>query len=493
MRAEFRSALAAARLHDDPDGRISVIKQAVANEVSSVDPTATPRFTEYFNHSIAPDIVLRWPNEEKERLVYVRPTGNANWLLNEMRFVSPQHPLVFSLEDLDTVSKDGASESAWQTLDNEASATNTWITDSSGTEAMASVRKQSIVLGVLSQALVRGGRGVAGGREVRKLTEDTERGFRGVSRLSVSATRSAVAAIEGHLDEEQSGRLTRLLRALWESHQGDSARFPQTLTVGNLTADDLTYLLATNPEGSADFWRSLGRAIDTELLARTHVEDPSTSLQALILASLDVLQAKGIRLIDEAWRLDEKADTLRWIIARGCLALRGLNWTAYVAAQKKDELPPSAKFPVPDLKTLRARAAGSNVPIIQVQFGRDERAVIYKSKDGRDVLGDPELGPAIKDLRVTDIDEAVAALPSGGNVEIDFSVRSGTGVTSSMFPLGTLMRSVLPLLADFTSEEQSDLRRVLQGEFERSALFEITPAGNEEGPETSAGDSPKED
>ena len=37
------------------------------------------RFTEYFNHSIAPDIVLQWPNEHCERLLFVRrrrtPTG----------------------------------------------------------------------------------------------------------------------------------------------------------------------------------------------------------------------------------------------------------------------------------------------------------------------------------------------------------------------------------------------------------------------------------
>ena len=64
-------------------------------------------------------------------------------------------------------------------------------------------------------------------------------GFQGAPRLSVDATRSSVTAIEGHLDEEQSGRLTRLLRALWEAHHGVPARFPQTSTIGRLTEDDL--------------------------------------------------------------------------------------------------------------------------------------------------------------------------------------------------------------------------------------------------------------
>lgn len=66
MRAQLREALAAARDHDNPFDQIRIIKQAVTREVRALDPTISPRFTEYFNHSIAPDIVLRWPNEDRE-------------------------------------------------------------------------------------------------------------------------------------------------------------------------------------------------------------------------------------------------------------------------------------------------------------------------------------------------------------------------------------------------------------------------------------------
>lgn len=101
MRAELQEALASAREHDDLDNQIRIIKEAVTREVRALDPTVSPRFTEYFNHSIAPDIVLKWPTDDRERLLFVRPTGNVSWLLNEMRFLSPHHPLVFTLEDLE--------------------------------------------------------------------------------------------------------------------------------------------------------------------------------------------------------------------------------------------------------------------------------------------------------------------------------------------------------------------------------------------------------
>lgn len=156
MRAEFRQALAAAREYDDAPGRIRVIKQAVANEVRALDPTATPRFTEYFNNSIAPDIVLKWPSEAKERYLFVRSTGSPEWLLNDIRFLAAHRPLVFTLEDLETAPEAEDLQSARMSLDNAAHAAGTWITDPSGTEVMsgARTRAQSPPLDVLSQGLV---------------------------------------------------------------------------------------------------------------------------------------------------------------------------------------------------------------------------------------------------------------------------------------------------------------------------------------------------
>jgi hypothetical protein len=72
----------------------------------------------------------------------------------------------------------------------------------------------------------------------------------------------------------------------------------------------------------------IGRTVSTDLLAGVEVADPSPNLQALVSASLDLLLAKGVRLVDEPYRLSEPEDFPRWIVTRKSLALRGLNWTA---------------------------------------------------------------------------------------------------------------------------------------------------------------------
>lgn len=464
MRTEFQRALDTVADYDDPDSKISVIKQAVRREVVEADPTVDTHFTDYFNHSVAPDIVLRWPGEHKERLLFVRQTGNTDWLLNDLKFISTYQPLIFTLEGIDPTAGP-TDKNGRESLDEAAIAGGTWITDPSGTQAVSDMRAQSPVLGMLSQALVRGGRGVFNGAEIYNLADATEDGFEAAVSGSSSVTQSAVRAIEHHLDAEQSGRLTRVLRAVWEGHGGEAARFPATSSIGKLTADDLSYLLEITSNGTVEFWRRIGRSVSTELLGHAQADDPSANLQDLMSASLHTLQAKGMRLLHEPWRLGESEDFPRWVVSRGCLALRGLSWTAYVAARRAQELPiadESDKPALPDLAELRNRATGSQVRITEVKLANSHRSVTYTSTEGAEILGYDELSQIEAKLGDVRVDQATAAFPAGGIVEIDFPQRTAIGADSNTFLLGPLLGTALPLLSDFSPEDLADLRRLLE-------------------------------
>jgi len=458
MRPEFRRALEAAAQHDRPSGRIAVIKNAVKDEVSAVDPSVRVRFTDYFNHSVAPDLVLEWPHEDRKRPLFVR-SASAAWLLNDMRLIASHHPVIFTLEDLGTES----AATPRKSLQAAAATAGTWVTDSTGTEAIADVRARSPILGMLGQALVRGGRGVADAPEVRKLVNATQRGFAGAAKGAERPARSAVKAIEGHLDRDQAGRLTRLLRAVWEGHGADGASFPTTASLGTLTADDLSYLLSIPSDGSPDFWTKIGRAVSTELLASVRVDDPSPNLQALVSASLDRLEAKGVRLIDEPYELFEPDDYPRWIVTRNRLALRGQNWTAYLAARRTEEFPPTEDAELPDYPTITSRATANRTRISQVQIEGHDTAVTVESRQGEEVLGRDELNAIVERMGNAPLREAVAVLPDGRNVKVDFPQRTASGSGSVTFLLRPLLLFVLPLLSDFSAYELAGIQRVVRG------------------------------
>jgi hypothetical protein len=462
VRIEFQRAIEAAGEQREAADRVTAIKRAVTNEIRAADPSVSVTFTDYFNHSFAPDIVLRWPTENRERLLFVRPNPSERWLLNELKLVSSHRPLVFTLADLpqEGVSPEPSEER--KVLEKEARASDTWITDPSGMAAVSSVRAKEPSLGLLSQALVRGGRGVSGSEQITDLTDKTAAGFAGSSQLSEQLTRQAVEAIENSLDAEQSGRLTRVLRAVWEGNGGASSRFPKTLSVGQLTDDDLSYLLGAMSDAPTDFWRRIGATITTVQLGRLRIQDPSENLQALVLANLESLTAKGVRAIDEPLRLEESDQIPRWLVAKGCLALRGLNWTAYLAARRAEEMPPADDARAPDLTALKRRATEGRAPITQIQFGRDDRSVTYESKDGTDVLDDRGLQQVAGDLKITTVEKAVAALEGDRSIGIDFSQKTAIGPTSAVFPLGSLIRSVLPLVSDFEEDDLAMIRSALE-------------------------------
>jgi hypothetical protein len=464
MRTEFSRALAAADDQVLASGRIDVIKRAVTAEVRAADPAVSVRFTDYFNHSFAPDMVLRWPRENRERLLFVRPSASPSWLLDELALMAPHRPMVVTLEDLPLEAAAEArtpEATALARLDQAASAADTWVTDPSGLASISEVRTSQPVLGLLSQALMRGGRGVSDGPEIQSLASATATGFVAASELSETDTRSAVDAIEGHLDAEQAGRLTRVLRAVWEGHGGDVARFPTSAATGALTDDDLAYLLESVNEAPADFWRRIGRNVTTVQLGRLRVSDPSASLQALVAANLSTLQAKGVRLVNEPFQLGESEDVPRWLIGRGCLALRGPNWTAYLAARKAEELPPSDEVAAPTLIALKRRAVGARVAITQVEFGRGDRALTYESRERLDVLNDPELDRVAADVGAGDVYRVVVALENGGSAGVEFSTATALGPTNSTLPVSSLLRATFPLLSDLTLEEQRLLLPVL--------------------------------
>ncbi|HEY1617627.1 MAG TPA: hypothetical protein VGG25_08415 [Streptosporangiaceae bacterium] len=461
MRTEFRRAIEAAGEYQDAAGRITAIKRAVTSEIRAADPSVSVAFTDYFNNSLVPDMVLRWPTESRERLLYLRLNPSERWLLNGLNLVSSHSPLVFALDDLAAEAAPVSSARESSALQEEARASGTWITDPSGMAAVAAARTRGPSLGLLGQALVRGGRGVAGGEQVADLTEKTEAGFAGSASCSEQATRQAVEAIENNLDAEQSGRLTRLLRAVWEGHGGSSSRFPGAVSTGRLTDDDLSFLLAAITDAPADFWRRIGPAITTAQLGRLRIEDPSANLQSLVLANLGHLQARGVRVIDEPVRLSEPDDIPRWLVGKGCLALRGRNWTAYLAARRAEELPPADNARPPDLAALIGRAAGVRAPITQVQLGKDDRAVTYESKDGTGILDDPALRQVAAEFRAAAIEKASAALEGDRSIGIDFSQKTAIGPTSAVFPLGALVRSVLPLMLDCEDDELTALGSAL--------------------------------
>ena len=455
MRTEFASALAHAADQVSVEDKIESIKKAVHRELRLADPSVTARFTDYFNHLVVPDMVLRWPNQPEERLLFVRPSSDRAWLANDVATLAPQRPVIFTLDDLDGSSDEpGTEEDGAPELEDAAREANTWIADPSAVAVVGDGRHTSSIVGLLGQALVRGGRGVATAPSIGALTAATQVAFEKAQELEPTATAGGVLALEGSLQPQQAGRLTRVLKAVWEGHGGVGSQFPTVASTGPLTDDDLAYLLETLTDATADFWRRVGASVTTAQLGRVRISDPSDSLQAFVEGNVDRLLAKGLRAAQQQVRLGESEDFPRWLIDRGCLAIRGLEWIAHFAARKAEELPPAEEGLAISLETLKARAEVARGTVTRLEFGKGDRAVSYESKERRGVLEDEDLARLAMDVPGLSVERASVALLGGGTANVEFASRTALGPTNSMLALSVLVGTILPFVASLSEDER---------------------------------------
>jgi len=95
VRASVAAALSAAR----PEDVIAGVKTAVADELGRLDPAVKIKFTDYFNHSFIPDMLIEWSDlgRRRERRVYLRSSIGATVANEDVESLAPLDPVMVGL------------------------------------------------------------------------------------------------------------------------------------------------------------------------------------------------------------------------------------------------------------------------------------------------------------------------------------------------------------------------------------------------------------
>ena len=68
-RADVRSEISLALNQPAPENIIEGVKRAVARQVEALNPHATITYTNYFNHTSVPDMIVKWGSESRPLFV----------------------------------------------------------------------------------------------------------------------------------------------------------------------------------------------------------------------------------------------------------------------------------------------------------------------------------------------------------------------------------------------------------------------------------------
>jgi hypothetical protein len=439
----IRQAAQASRFDD----RATALKQAVADSITRIDRTAEPHFTEHFNHTWVPDIVLEWPREKRSRYVYLRSALLPSWWKEDLRDLDQRQAMMVTVDGADI--NDQMPEVAQA---REASlGANTWITNAGGLgtlDAMTTGRQITAPTKLVSSALLKGGRGLAGSHEVEDLIARADMTFHHASTLDGAGTRTGLATFDANLNTEQSGRFSRVLRAIWEGNGGDGIQFPAGRTLGPLTAEDLQYLVDTLDRADEVFWRNVGRHLSTAQLASLSVDTTGRSFQLLVGSNLDRLTAKALGVfVSGGFELEDP----QWGLADGHLTLSVEGYVFVFAAQRRDELVAREQGEPVALSDLRQRLERADAVAEQVDLiRRDQASAKFEVGESGDLLSDERLAEAVTAFGSDRVRSVGLRIPGSGSVNVDMIHQIATAPTSSLHPIDRLVRAVVPLFAGNT-------------------------------------------
>lgn len=441
MSSELAERIRASFATHDPADAVDNVKTAVADYLRRTDPAVTVHRTDYFNHTFAPDFVLAWPRDNIARYVYLRTNSDPIWLKDDLENIGDRHPLMMTLSATE-------HNGPMQEVAASARQRDTLITEPGTLEALTLAKNdRREAAGLLGSALLQGGRGVMSEATVGSAVETTADGFEAAESVSQEPTRRAAVLLKEILDDRQSDRLTRVLRWVWEGHGGAPSDFPGATDIAaQVTGADLRYILDSAESDDEVFWRRIGRNLTLELLTRIPGNNMPTSFQHLVNANASILIAKAVRVARTDAVMGDQDIVFEWFLSKGNLALRGSNFTAYIAATTVESLPPVPRRDGPTIPTLRRRAQAAGLNIGGVRVTTQRAAITYESVSEADLVTDEDFANVSGALgSATRVAEATVMV-NGKRLICDFEESTAKGYTNATFPVSELVRVSIPLM-----------------------------------------------
>jgi hypothetical protein len=280
-----------------PERIVNGVKSVVSGEIRKLNPEASITYTDYFNHTYIPDLVMEWstPHGQEARPVYLRGTLRPARAAEDVRGLASQAPVVLSLapsvdpQPYERVRREVQSAPRVMVTDIGTIANLANEQTPAAAEVMDMDQLPSAPLMRLAKAnLLRGGRGVIAQPEVTRLTAAAD--LDPVEQLTDNRLAEFRAVANEFFTEDASVRLRRaadVLRFGLVPGQDVEPRFEGRLSDPELRVL-VPYLLAHDEvTRSPEFWGYVGSMMELEDLEELWSTLPEVDITTLVVANLD--------------------------------------------------------------------------------------------------------------------------------------------------------------------------------------------------------------
>ncbi len=252
-----------------PTDIVADVKNIVAHEIEQLSPGIDIKYTDYFNHTYMPDMILTWGGRKtEERPVFLRNSLRLESTLFDVRGLKDRAPVVLGLRQVDPSVEIMVRESSTETQ--RVFVTDVASIDQAGQSSPGASNTSAPLLSIVRSNLLRTGRGIMTTTDATALVSATEQVAASDPVIATDAFVRFEALTDSLLAEDgayQVSRAGRLIRAI----QSPSllAEFTETAT-GRLSETDLSILLPVllNRDDAerlgTDLWSAVARLVELE-------------------------------------------------------------------------------------------------------------------------------------------------------------------------------------------------------------------------------------
>jgi hypothetical protein len=269
----FVSELRAALDSSDQENAAENVHHLVANALSRLDSGVEVKRTDYFTHTIVPDLILRWGSHEprQERHVHLRFSISAESFAQDLELLASDAPLFIGMTDPDHELTPTASKLPVK---------GSLVTKSQAVEALDNKVGKDARARKATSVIVRVGRGVIERVRAEEVSSDYLSALGAIGTVggeidgARSAVKTALSTLDTYLDDEGRIEVERALQAEWIRSGGDPYEFPgkspwnpELLDVASLR-EVLLSLLAAEVPAQPETWQRNAGFIRIEDLGR---------------------------------------------------------------------------------------------------------------------------------------------------------------------------------------------------------------------------------
>lgn len=438
-------------MRSDEIETIQSIKDKTRYYIEQCSPESNIRYTDYFNHTFIPDMVIDW--NKQERYLYIRTTSDINWIFEDAKLLDIFHPIILTIEDFSEITDKS-------TLELQSKTINSLISNTMTLGMLAKQNREQTIYKIVNYPIPQYGRGLFTKPLATKTAQDFIDGTNAAESLNGNQVAQSLQTMHQVMSNDGRNQIDSFYQALWCGHGGAITDYPSpALLEKEINDEGWDYLLSHSDENTQ--WSSIPAKLTLSQTSQLNAQKHPYSFNSLIAGKANTIAVKAAKVVRTPpslfsesaylpfwhWTIDEK----HLIATNGTTQIIFSDSTEDI--EKMYESENIAMHEGLDVDTFIHRVAGLKIQRVQVD-NRDS-VTVYNIPDSK-IQKSNTLRMFGKNARVISCEVQISISKREKNIKFDY-INGIANVQRGACNLQAFAQTIIPAMVDLKESEYDSL------------------------------------